>query len=238
MKTYPFTYGRAVGPVPASVATAFTEGESGPLTYALGVVTGLPGYGAVPVVVSAGTDGVAVTGFDGYTLATYYPLPFITTPGSKVYYAGLGLLRALPNALTFSALTALGFDFDSYVLPGPVVAGTPSVNTLGGVKPFTAADFESYAGASRAPNGNVPGLASVPAGVPGSYATATVVFDAVGVEVYFFNADLSAAGLYYLHFSDSPDNVAYALGAVLVGTLPAGLTPAYLSRLGFTPSPA
>lgn len=234
MKTEIFTYGAVPATLPVPVARAFTEGESGPVAYALGVLTGYPGTPALPVVVSAGTAGVAVYGFDGYLVGTYYPLALTVPPGRAVYNAGLGLLRALPNALTVSSLTAIGFDFEGLTSLG---ATGPTLGALGAVRPFTALDFETYSGAYRAPNGTLPGTATAyPPG--GTTPNAEIIFDAVGVEIYFFNPDLSAAALYYLHFSNGASNTGYALGATLVGGLPAALTPAYVEALGFTASPA
>jgi len=233
-----FSYATAAASgLPAAVVRAFTEGETGPLTYALGVLTGFSGYPALPVVVSAGTAGLAVTDFNGYYVAGIAPLGAAYPTGTRTYYAALALLRALPTRLTVSALSAAGADFSlTGISPGPVPAGTPTV--AGSLRPFTASDWVGLAGASSAPNGNPPLIADAYPNADGAYAP-TVIADATGVAVIFYpNADGDSVEFYLtLAPAGTPSNTAYALAVAVAGGLPATLatlTPAYLTALGFS----
>lgn len=224
--------------IPAGVVRAFTEGETGPLTYALGVLTGFPGYPALPVYVSAGIAGLALTDFHGYYVAAIAPLGASYPTGNRTYYAALGLLRALPTRLTVSALSAAGADFSlTGISNGPVPAGTPTLGAS--LTPFTALDFQGYAGASRAPNGALPLTADLP-DTPNANGP-TVIADATGVEIYFYppnaDSDFTEPVPYALTLSGTPSNAAYAVATALAAGLPASaayLTPDYVVRLGFS----
>lgn len=121
-----------------------------PPYYALGALTGLPGYGSLtlPVLLTVCAAGVGVYDLDGYYLGgAAYPRNVPNAPagvGVVAYGAALGVASALPINLTYSALTAAGFDFDpvpnaestgsAYVLPLgaslTVNAATPTAFTV------------------------------------------------------------------------------------------------------------
>lgn len=90
-----------------------------PLFLALGVLTGLPGYGlnAAPVIATACDTGLALWDLDGYYVAGYLPrIPGLRALGANAETANYGgavtLLAALPTRLTYTALRAVGFDFE------------------------------------------------------------------------------------------------------------------------------
>lgn len=233
-----------------------------PVIYALGVLTGLPGYPALPVAVAADLTGLSLFTLTGYYVGGYVPLraSLLTAPngvalsggdaepGPAVYYAALGVLRALPGRLTVSALTALGVDF-SDAPRGPVPAPAFTADTLGAVtvtpaptyapRPFTDSDWVTYGGATSAPNGKPPVIADGVA-TPGYAYGATAIADATGVGVTFYPAgpnadDFPETAEYYLSLTpDAETDTALALGTALVRGLPLALTPEYLTALGFT----
>ena len=233
-----------------------------PVVYALGVLTGLPGYPALPVAVAACEAGLSLFTLTGYYVGGYVPLPasLVTAPngvalgwgdevpGHAVYYAALGVLRALPSRLTVSALTALGVDF-SDAPTGPVPAPAFTADALGAVtvtpaptfspRPFTESDWVTYGGAISAPNGTPPVIADGVA-TPGYAYGATAIADATGVSVTFYpgtvGGDFPETAEYYVSLTPNGEetDTALALGATLVAGLPAALTPAYVTALGFT----
>lgn len=223
-----------------------------PLYYALGVLTGYPGYPALPVVVTACNAGLTLSTLTGYYVGGYVPLTAGLTlnavagsgpgprpnapadPGPENYYAALGLLRALPTRLTYAALAALGVDFSlSGIVNGPVPAGAALVGA--GLTPFTKTDWYGLGGASAAPNGSAPLITDLP---NATTYPATVIADAVGVSVLFYLTTDGDTAEFNLSLTPNgePDNAAYAVAVAVAGGLPAtaALSPAYLTGLGFT----
>ena len=248
-----FTPGTRNG-LTARLAEAFTVDFSVtyPLYYALGVLTGYPGYPVLPVVVAASPEGLTVSTVDGYYVVGVVPLTVSLTlgvngygsgnrpaePGAPNYYAALGLLRALPTRLTVSALEALGGDFSlSGITDGPVATPGTAIS----LTPFSKADWYSYSGATPAPNGNPPLIAEVP--TPNAYGGATVIADANGVEIYLYTPNANAlesvdayAYAGRLNAPNAETDGAYAFSVAVAGGLTvASLTPEFLSAVGFLP---
>lgn len=114
-----------------------------PPVVAYATLTGLPGVplgGVVPVVATVTACGLTLTDVNGYLVAASAVLPVRTSltlpagvaPEVATYYAGLGLLAALPSRLTFTAVSAAGLDFSlgGYYLPANGAATVPAFDTL------------------------------------------------------------------------------------------------------------
>ena len=136
MKTLP-AYARAARALPALLTETFNTDYNPalPLVYALGLLTGLPYYPAtVPVVITACEAGLAIWDINGYYVGGYAPTvagsltpngvdpessddEAYTLAATLTYGGAVTLLNALPTRLTYSALTAIGFDFNYGVTP-------------------------------------------------------------------------------------------------------------------------
>ena len=176
----------AYAPAARTLGNAITEGfdvdynPALPLVWALGVLTGLPYYpAAIPVVLTACEAGIGIWDVNGYWVGGFLPGSANLLPpnasdkrlAAVTYGGSVALLGALPTRLTYSALNAIGFDFDYGVTPdSPAPLPVAAYGLTLGVAPngaaFTVTGVFTPGGTAETETVNVNALGA------GNYVTA------------------------------------------------------------------